>query len=98
MEYRTLAQPDQLPQLGSSRVLIRFFLTAIVLASCAAFSGIGFAKGLAALTRMAGIVSACLALIRRERPLEQTLNHWDEMLAFVAAYCLISIFTQELPT
>ncbi len=92
-----MARPDHLPPFGSSRVLIRFFLTAIVLASCAAFSGIGFARGFAALTWMAGIVSAFVAVIRRERPFEPTLNHWDEMLAFVAAYCLICIVTQDMP-
>lgn len=93
-----MAQSDQLPQLGSSRVLVRFGLTAIVLASCAAFSSVGFARSLAALTWMASVVSAFIAVIRRERPFEPTLNRWDEMLGFAAAYCLISIFTHEMPT
>ena len=92
-----MAEPDKLPQLGSSRALIRFFLTAIILVSCAAFSGIGFARGLAALTWMASVVSAVVALIRRERPFEPDLNHWDEMLGFAATFCLISIFTREMP-
>jgi hypothetical protein len=34
----------------------------------------------------------------RWRPFESALNHWDEMLGFAAAFCLISIFTHEMPT
>lgn len=90
--YRTVAQPDHLPQLGSSRVLVRFALTSIILICCAAFSNVGFAGGLAALTWMASIVSAFAAVIRRERPFERILNHWDETIVFAAAFCLISIF------
>jgi hypothetical protein len=90
-----VARPDQLPQLDSSRVLIRFLLTAIILMSFAAFSSIGFAKGLAGLTWMASLVSAVVAVIKRERPFEPTLNRWDEMLGYVAVFCLISIFVHE---
>ena len=90
-----MARPDQLPQLGSSRVLIRFSLTAIILMSFAAFSSIGFAKGFAGLTWMASLVSAVVAVIKRERPFEPTLNRWDEMLGYVAVFCLISIFVHE---
>jgi hypothetical protein len=95
METENVARPDQLPQLGSSRVLIRFLLTAIILMSFAAFSSIGFAKGLASLTWMASLVSAVVAIIKRERPFEPTLNHWDEMLGYMAVFCLISIFIHE---
>lgn len=95
MESRNVAQPDQLPQLGSSRVLIRFFLTAIILVSFAAFSSIGFTKGLAVLTWMASLVSAVIAVIRRERPFEPALNRWDEMLGYVTIFCLVSIFTHQ---
>jgi hypothetical protein len=95
MEPRKVAQPDQLPHLGSSRVLIRFVLTAIILVSFAAFSSVGFAKGLAVLTWIASLVSAVIAVIRRERPFEPTLNRWDEMLCYVAVFCLISIFTHQ---
>jgi hypothetical protein len=30
-----------------------------------------------------------------ERPFEPTLNRWDEMLCYVAVFCLISIFTHQ---
>ena len=92
METRIVARPDRLPQLNSSRVLIRFLLTAIILVSCAAFSSVGFAKGLAGLAWMASLVSAVIAVIRRERPFEPALNRWDEMLGYVAVFCLVSIF------
>ena len=88
-----MAQPDQLPQLGSSRVLIRFLLTAMILASVAAFSSLGFARGLAGLTWMASLVSAIIAIIQRERPFEPTLNRWDELIGYLAVFCLVSLFT-----
>jgi hypothetical protein len=94
MEYRTVAQPHHLPELGPSRMLIRFSVTTIILVSAAAFSNIGFARGLAALTWMAMIVSSLVAVIRRERPFESTLNHWDDMVGYAAMFSLVSIFTQ----
>jgi len=47
---------------------------------------------------MATTWSALVAAIKRERPFESALNHWDEMIGFAAAFCLISIFTHEIPT
>jgi len=87
-----LAHPERLPQLGSGRVLIRFGVTTIILVSAAAFSGIGFAESLGTLTWMAMIVSSAVAVIRRERPFESTLNHWDDMVGYAAIFCLVSIF------
>jgi hypothetical protein len=88
-----LAQPQHLPQLGSGRVLIRFVVTTIILVSAAAFSSIGFARSLVTLTWMAMIVSSLVAVIRRERPFESTLNHWDDMVGYAAMFSLVSIFT-----
>jgi hypothetical protein len=88
-----LAQPQHLPQLGSGRVLIRFVVTTIILVSAAAISSIGFARSLVTLTWMAMIVSSLVAVIRRERPFESTLNHWDDMVGYAAMFSLVSIFT-----
>ena len=87
-----MAQPQHLPQLGSSRVLIRFAVTTIILVSVAGFSSIGFARSLGTLTGMAMIVSSVVAVIRRERPFESTLNHWDDMIGYAAMFSLINIF------
>ena len=87
-----MAHPQHLPQLGSGWVLIRFGVTTIILVSAAAFSGIGFAGSLGTLTWMAMIVSSAVAVIRRERPFESTLNHWDDMVGYAAIFCLVSIF------
>ena len=87
-----MAQPQHLPQLGSGRVLIRFAVTTIILVSAAAFSSIGFARSLVTLMWMAMIVSSVVAVIRRERPFESTLNHWDDMIGYTAMFSLINIF------
>jgi hypothetical protein len=87
-----LAQPQHLPELASSRVLIRFVVTTIILVSAAAFSSIGFARSLGSLTWIAMIVSSVVAVIRRERPFESTLNHWDDMVGYAAIFSLINIF------
>ncbi len=87
-----MAHPQPLPQLGSGRVLIRFGVTTILLVSAAAFSGTGFAGSLGTLTWIAMIVSSAVAVIRRERPFESTLNHWDDMVGYAAIFCLVNIF------
>jgi hypothetical protein len=78
-------------------MLIRFTVTAIILISAAAFSSIGFTRSFAALTWMAMIVSSLVAVIRRERPFETTLNHWDDMVGYAAMFALVSIFTHASP-
>jgi len=70
-----LAQPEDLPRLAPSRVLIRFVVTTIILVIAAAFSNIGFTRSLGTLTWMAMIVSSVVAVIRRERLFESNLNH-----------------------
>jgi hypothetical protein len=70
----------------------------IILAAFAASSSIGFARELATLMLMAITWSALVAAIKRERPFESALNHWDEMLGFAAAFCLISTITHDMPT
>lgn len=88
-----MAQPQHLPQLASGRTLIRFTVTTVILVSAAAFSSIGFVRSLVTLTWMAMIVSSLVAVIKRERPFESTLNHWDDLAGFAAMFSLVSIFT-----
>jgi hypothetical protein len=83
--------------LASIRVLIRFGLRMIILASFAAFSSIGFTKSLATLMWMAIIFSFLAAIVRRERPFEAALNHWDETAAYAAVVSLIISFTDAMP-
>jgi hypothetical protein len=91
-------QSRDLPQgLASSRVLIRFGVRMIILATFAGFSSIGFTRGLATLMWMAIVFSSVVAIIRRERLLESDLNHWDETAAYAAVSSLISIFTHAAP-
>ena len=92
-----MRQPHNLSQPGSSQVLIRFAVTMIILMSVAAFSSTGFAKSLAALTWMATIVSSLVAAVRRERPLDPTLNRWDEMLGYAATFSFINIIIHATP-
>jgi len=93
-----VAQPRYLPQLASARVLIRSAVRMIILASFAAFSSIGFTRGLATLMWMAIVFSSLVAIIRRERLFESGLNHWDETVAYAAVFFLVSIFTHARPT
>lgn len=91
-------QFQDLPQgLASSRVLIRFGVRMIILATFAASSSIGFARGLATLMLMAIILSSLIAVIKRERPFQPVLNYWDETVAYAAMFSLISIFIHSAP-
>jgi hypothetical protein len=83
--------------LASSRVLIRFGVRMIILATFAASSSIGFARGLATLMLMAIILCSLVAVIKRERPFQSALNHWDETMAYAAVFSLISVFTHAAP-
>ena len=92
-----MAQPQYLRQLASFRVLLRFAVRMIVLVSFAAFSGTGFTSGLATLMCMAIVFSSLVAIILRERLFERALNHWDETVAYAAAFCLVGIFAHVAP-
>ena len=63
-----------------------------VLVIFAAFGGIGFDKSLTALLWMSAILSAVLATLEHEAPLDAVLNHWDETMAYAALCCLVSGF------
>jgi hypothetical protein len=73
----------------STQVLVRFCLRMIILAVFATFGSFGFARAIAALLAMSIVFSVVVAIIKRERPLDGILNHWDEALACVALFCLV---------
>ena len=87
-----MAQPEDLQRLAPSRVLIRFVVTTIILVIAAAFSKTGFTRSVGTLTWTAMIVSSIVAVVRRERPFESNLNHWDDMVAYAAMFSLVNIF------
>ena len=72
--------------LRSVQVLVRFGLRLVVLGTFAAFGGIGFGKSLAALLWMSIMLSAVVGVMRRERPFDSILNHWDETVAYGALF------------
>ena len=78
-------------------MLARFCLRTIILLVFAAFSSIGFGRGFAALLWMAIIFSSIIGLMRREPPFDAALNHWDETLAYVALFALVSVFNHSAP-
>jgi hypothetical protein len=79
-------------QLKSTEVIVRFGLRMIVLVIFAAFGSIGFDRSLTALLWMSTILSAVLATLENEQPLDAALNHWDETMAYAALCCLVSGF------
>ena len=91
-------QPPNLPQeLRSIQVLVRFFLRMAVLVAFAAFGSVGFGRSLVALLWMAAILSAVVGAMRREPPWDTVLNHWDEMVAYVALCSLAVGFIRTAP-
>jgi hypothetical protein len=84
-------------ELRSIRVIVRFCLRMLILVVFAAFGGIGFDRSLTALLWMSAILSAVLATLEHETPLDTVLNHWDETLAYAALCCLVSSFDHALP-
>jgi len=83
-------------QLKSAEVIARFCLRMIILVIFAAFGSIGFGRSLTALLWMSTILSAVLATLEHEEPLDAVLNHWDETMAYAALCCLVSGFDPVL--
>jgi hypothetical protein len=75
-------------QLKSTQVIVRFCVRMTILMIFAAFGSNGFGRSLTALLWMATILSAVLATLWREEPLDSVLNHWDETMAYAALCCL----------
>lgn len=80
--------------LKSGEVIARFCLRMIILISFAAFGSIGFGKSLAALLWMSTILSAIIATIRREIPIDTVLNHWDEAAVYIVLCYLLNSIDQ----
>ena len=68
-----------------------------ILVIFAAFGGIGFDRSLTALLWMSAILSAVLATLKRESPLDVVLNHWDETVAYTALFSLVSSLDHFVP-
>lgn len=79
-------------EVTSIRVIGRFCLRMAILVVFAAFGNIGFARSLTALLGMSAVLSAMLAIIKREHLLGTSLNHWDEMTVYAALGCLVAGF------
>jgi hypothetical protein len=77
----------------STQVLARFCLRMVILAVFATFGSFGFARSIAALLAMSIVFSVVVGVIKRERPLDGILNHWDEALACAALFCLVHTFS-----
>jgi hypothetical protein len=73
----------------SGEVILRFSVRMIVLLAFASVASIGFGQSLAMLLWMSTILSVVLATIRREVPLADVLNHWDEAAVYITLCCLI---------
>ena len=84
------------PKLRSVQVLFRFGLRLLVLVVFAMFGSIGFGRSLAALLWMSTILSAVIAVLRREVPFDTALNHWDETVVYAAMCMLVSGINQAL--
>lgn len=89
--------PNLSRELGSTQVLIRFFLRVSILAIFAAFSSIGFGRSLAALLWMAIILCAVIGIMKREPPFGTFLNHWDETVAYATLLALVGSFNHAVP-
>lgn len=90
-----LPHPPQV--LRTTQVIVRFSLRMVILAVFASFGSIGFTRSLAALLWMSIVLSAVVGGMRRERPFDSVLNHWDETVAYTALFCLAHGFEQLAP-
>jgi hypothetical protein len=88
--------PNFSRKLGSAQVLIRFGVRLLILVVFAMFGSVGFGRSLAALLWMSTILSAAIAVMRRELPLDSALNHWDETVTYAAICMLVSGLNQTL--
>jgi hypothetical protein len=62
-----------------------------ILVGFASLGGIGFARSLAALLWMTIVLSVVVGAMKRERPFDTILNHWDEAVAYTALFCLVHV-------
>lgn len=80
-----MRQSENLPKaLQSTQVVVRFVLRRVVLVVFAAFGGASFAGSMMALLWMSAVPCTIAAVLRRELPFREDLNHWDEMTCYLA--------------
>ena len=78
----------------NAQVAIRFLLRIAVLCVFATLGNLGFGRSLAALSLMSAIMSAAVAIMRRESMFESFLTYWDEAAAYGSLYGLVSALIQ----
>jgi hypothetical protein len=97
-EQRSLVQPpSRSRRLNSKQALVRFGFRILILGGFAAFSSIGFERGLATLLWMSIVLCAVIGTIRREPVFGPILNHWDEAAAYAALYALVGALGLHAP-
>ena len=93
-----MAHPRKLSvELRSTQVIVRLGLRLLIIAGFASFGSIGFTRGFSALLWMSTILAAVVGIIRRERPFDAVLNHWDETVAYAALFCLAHGLGNAIP-
>ena len=75
-------------ELRSTQVIVRLGMRLLIITAFASFGSIGFARSFAALLWMSTVLCAVVGIIKRERPFDVVLNHWDETVAYAALFCL----------
>jgi hypothetical protein len=84
---------EDLPELLKSvQVIVRFSLRMAILLGFGLLGSASFAQNMVALLWMAAMFCAVVATMRRDQPFGADLNHWDEMMAYVAWCSLASGF------
>ena len=93
-----MRQSEKLPRsLKAIQVISRFLLRMVILVIFAAFAGTSFARSMVALLWMSAILCAVTAVMRRELPFRDELNHWDEMTSYIALCSLASAAAFSTP-
>ena len=83
--------PKTLYDAKSVQVVARFVLRSVVLCAFAAFAGNNFGRSLAALLLLSTALCVVAAVIRREKPLDRSLTHWDEAAVYGFLYGVVAI-------
>lgn len=79
-----------------TRVGARFVLRFAILFGFASLTGVDFVKSFVPLLWMATMLCAVVAALRKETPLDNSLNHWDEAAIFGALCCLASAINTSM--
>jgi len=87
-----MSQLDQSSrQFRNTQVIARFFLRIVVLCVFATLGSVGFAKSFNTLLWMSAVMSATVAIVRRQPIFDSALNYWDETAAYASLCCLSSL-------